>query len=223
MDRPELRASDSDRRRDGPHGARRGAACGAPRLRPARGLGLDDDGAAAGRLDGLARRAAEGVRVDRELLGQGALGQHLDRHVLAGAETLGLERVERDLVTGLEAPLEVLEVDRLRVRAERLERHRLLHVRAAQLAHAHVDGHLPALEVRPALGARARARALLAAAGGLAGARALAAPDALARLARARGGLEGVQTDALLLLVSHPRPPPDAGRDAPCPASGGCP
>src|SRR3954465_7196623 len=180
-------------------------------------LGLDDDRGAARGLDRLARRAAEGVGVDGELLGQRALREHLDRDVLARAEALALERVERDLVARLEAPLEILEVDRLRVRAERLEGHRLLHVRAAQLAHPHVDGHLPALEVRPALGAGARARALLAAAGCLAGARAFAAADALARLARPRRRLERVQTDALGGLVSHRRPPRDGGRGAACP------
>src|SRR3954471_10232694 len=193
-----LRIVDSMRRDQGSSAAARAA-----------GLLLDDDHAAARGLDSVAGRTAELVRVDGELLGERALGEDLDRDVLAAPEALGLERVERDLVAGLEAPLEVLEVDRLRVRAEGLERHRLLHVRAAQLAHPHVDGHLPALEVVPGLRARARACALLAAARGLAGARALAAPDALARLARARGGLERVQTDALLLLVSHPRPPPD--------------
>src|SRR6266403_4278071 len=74
------------------------------------------------------------------------------------------QRVQGHLGAGVEARLEVTDVDRLRVRAERLERHRLLLVRAAQLAHAHVDGHLPALERGPPLGARARARALLPAA-----------------------------------------------------------
>jgi hypothetical protein len=72
-------------------------------------------------------------------------------------------------------------------------------VRAAQLAHPHVQRHLAALEARALLGARAGAVALLAAAGRLAGARALAAPDALARLARAGGGLEVVQADRLLV------------------------
>src|SRR3954452_18029378 len=191
--------------------------------RVARSAIVDDDRGTAGGLDGLASGAAERVRVHGELLGERALGEDLDRDVLAAAQALGLQRVERDLVAGLEAPLEVLEVDRLRVRAEGLERHRLLHVRAAQLAHPHVDGHLPALEVRPALSAGARARALLAAAGRLAGARALAAADALARLARARRRLEGVQTDALGGLVSHRRPPRDGGRGAACPASARCP
>jgi len=43
-------------------------------------------------------------------------------------------------VTGLKASLEVEQVDRLGVGPEGLERHRLLHVRTAQLAHPHVDG-----------------------------------------------------------------------------------
>ena len=54
-----------------------------------------------------------------------------------------------DLGAGVEARLEVGEVDRLRVRPELLERHRLLHVRAAQLAHPHVDRVLAALVARP--------------------------------------------------------------------------
>src|SRR3954467_8901309 len=207
-----LRIVDSMRRDQGSSAAARAA-----------GRLLDDDHAAARGLDGLAGRAAELVRVDGELLGQRALGEDLDRDVLAGAQALGLQRLERDLVAGLEAPLEVLEVDRLRVRAERLEGHRLLHVRAAELAHPHVDRHLAALEVRALLGAGARAGALLAPAGRLAGARALAAADALARLARPRRRLEGVQTDALGGLVSHRRPPRDGGRGAACRASARCP
>ena len=68
---------------------------------------------------------------------------------------------------------------------ERLERHRLLHVRAAQLAHPHVEGDLAALVAGLALVARARAGALLAAPGGPAVARALAPAHALARPPRA--------------------------------------
>src|SRR5204863_180385 len=69
---------------------------------------------------------------------------------------------------------------RLRARAERLERHRLLHVRAAQLSHPHVERDLAALVAGLALVAGPRAGALLPAPGGLAEARALAAADALA-------------------------------------------
>src|SRR3954464_16052147 len=155
-----------------------------------------------------------------ERLGDLALGEDLHGDVAAGAEGLGLERLERHVGALVEARLEILEVDRLRVRAERLERHRLLPVRAAQLAHPHVDRHLAALEVGPALRARARARALLAAARGLAEARALAAADALAVLARARGGLERVQSDAR--LVSHRSPPRGGARGGSCRASARC-
>src|ERR1035441_2600808 len=81
-----------------------------------------------------------------------------------------------------------------------LEGHRLLHVRPAQLSHAHVDRHLTAFEGRSALGARAGARALLPTAGGLAGARAFAAPDALAGTTAAGRGRQVVQADALLLV-----------------------
>src|SRR5271168_1571016 len=110
----------------------------------------------------------------------------------------GLHQLERDLGAGVEATLKRRDVHGLGVRAEGLERHRLLHVRSAQLSHAHVDRHLAALERGPALRARARARALLAAARGLARTRAFAAPDALARPAAAGGGREAVQPDALL-------------------------
>ena len=58
------------------------------------------------------------------------------------------QRVGRDLRARVEARLEVGQVDRLGVRAEGLEGHRLLHVRAAQLAHPHVDRVLAALEAR---------------------------------------------------------------------------
>src|ERR1019366_1005611 len=106
----------------------------------------------------------------------------------------------RDLGTRLEAALQRGDVDRLGVRTEGLEGHRLLHVRPAQLSHAHVDRHLTAFEGRSALGARARARALLPTAGGLAGARAFAAPDALAGTTAAGRGRQVVQADALLLV-----------------------
>src|SRR4051812_12578253 len=138
--------------------------------------------------------------MDGQRLGQLAPGEDLDRDALAGPQAPGGQRRERDLRPAVEARVEIGEVHGLRVRAERLEGHRLLHVRAAQLAHPHVDRHLAALEVHAALGARARAGALLAAPGRLAGARALAAADALARLAAARGGLERVQADGLALL-----------------------
>ena len=72
--------------------------------------------------------------------------------------------VGRDLGAGIEPRLEVGEVDRLAVRAEGLERHRLLHVRAAQLAHPHVDRVLAALVAALVLGAGASVGALVAAA-----------------------------------------------------------
>src|SRR5690242_290307 len=182
---------------------------------------LDDLAGPAGGLDGLAGGGAELVRVDRERLGELALREDLHRDALLRAQPVGVQRVERHRVAGLEARLEVRDVEDLRVRPERLEGHRLLHVRAAQLAHPHVDRHLAALEVRARLRARARAVALLAAAGRLAGARALAAADALARLAAVRGGLEGVQPEVVALL-SH-RSSPGGGRGAACRAPAGCP
>src|SRR5438309_4171037 len=151
-----------------PPGARRGVR-----------LALDDAAAAAGSLDALARTGAERVGVHFQRLAELALRQHLDGYVLARGQAVGLHQLDRDLRAGIEAALERVDVDGLRVRAERLEGHRLLHVRAAQLSHAHVDRHLAALEGGAALGARARARALLPATGGLACAGAFAAADAL--------------------------------------------
>src|SRR4051812_43681508 len=129
---------------------------------------LDGRAGAAGSLDGCAGGGAELVRVNRQRLGDLALGEDLDRDVLAGAQALVAHGLVRLLFAWVEARLEVLHVDRLRVRAERLEGHRHLLRRPAQLAHPHVDRHLAALEARTVLRARARPRALLAAAGGLA-------------------------------------------------------
>src|SRR5689334_15737562 len=98
---------------------------------------LDYLARAAGGLDRLARGLAEAMRMNGERLRDLALGEHLDRDFLAGRETLCLHRLERHGGTRLKARLEVKQVDRLRVRPERLERHRLLHVRTAQLAHPH--------------------------------------------------------------------------------------
>src|SRR5215207_233414 len=207
---------------------------GGPGYRAARGvppgpaLALDDRHGAARLLDRLTCRGAEGVGVDGELLRQLTVGEHLDRDALAVRQPMRLQGVQRDLGARVEAALEVLEVDRLRVRPERLEGHRLLHVRTAQLAHPHVDRHLAALEARAVLRAGARARALLAATRRLAAARALAAAHALARLAAARVRTQRVQPDLLgwrrgPLGLSH-RPPPsrDAGCGAPCPAPAAC-
>src|SRR5215210_1392205 len=168
---------------------------------------LDQLTGAARGLDLLASRLREGVGVHGERLREVALPEDLDRHLAARGEVLLAQGVRGHLGPLVEASLEVPQVHRLGLRAELLERHRFLHVRAAQLAHPHVDRRLPTLEVDLPLRARARARALVAAAGGLAIAGALAAPDALARLARARGGLQGVQSDAFTHRLS-----PDAGR-----------
>src|SRR5206468_1398043 len=77
------------------------------------------------------------------------------------------------------------EVDRLAVRAEGTDRHRVGRGRAAQLAEAHVDRHLAALEAgRKLVRARPALLALDAAARITALARAETATDALALLAR---------------------------------------
>src|ERR671910_2297916 len=168
------------------------------------GLLLDQLTGAARGLDLLAGRLREGVGVHGERLRDLTLAEDLDRDLAARGEVLLAQGIGGHLRPLVEACLEVPQVHRLGLRAELLERHRLLHVRAAQLAHPHVDRGLAALEVDLLLRARARAGALVAAAGGLAHARALAPAHALARPARARGGLQGVEPDAL----SH-RPSPD--------------
>src|SRR5215210_1125005 len=158
---------------------------------------LDQLTGAARGLDLLAGRLREGVGVHGERLGQLALAEDLDRHLAARCEALLAQGVGGHLGPHLEACVEVPQVDRLGPRAELLERHRLLHMRTAQLAHPHVDRGLATLEVHALLRARARARALVAASRGLARAGALAAADALARPARSGGRLQGMEADAL--------------------------
>src|SRR5918997_1748446 len=174
------------------------------------GLLLDQLAGAARGLDLLASRLREGVGVHCERLRDLALPEDLDRHLAARGEALLAQGVGGRLRPLVEPCLEVAQVHRLGVRAELFERHRLLHVRAAQLAHPHVDRRLPTLEVHALLRARARAGALVAATRGLAGAGALAATDALARPPRAGGRLQRVKANA---LVSH-RPSPDDQRRA---------
>jgi len=61
-------------------------------------------------------------------------------------QALRLERLGCDLVAAVEAGLEVAQVDRLRVRAERPDRHRVGGRVPAELGRAHVQRHLAALE-----------------------------------------------------------------------------
>src|SRR5215218_9070279 len=154
---------------------------------------LDQLTGAARGLDLLASRLREGVGVHGERLREVALAEDLDGHLAARGEVLLAQGAWGHLGPLVEAGVEVAQVDRLGLRAELLERHRLLHVRAAQLAHPHMDRGLTPLEVHALLRARARARALVAASRGLAGAGALAAADALARLARTGGRLQRVE------------------------------
>src|ERR1022692_3040115 len=118
-------------------------------------LALDDGAGAADALDALACGLAEAVGVNRERLAQLPLCQHLHRHTLARSQTIGLHQLDGDLGACLEASLEVRDIHWLGVSAEHLKGHRLLHVRTAQLSHAHVDRHLSALEASATLGARA--------------------------------------------------------------------
>src|SRR6478735_7204045 len=161
-----------------------------------------------------------------------AAGEDLDG-VLPGRQALPLEALRRYFGAAVEAILEIGEVDRLRLGAEVLKRHRLLFVRAAELSHPHVDRVLPTLVASLALATRARAGALVTATGGLAKAAALATADPLARPFRARLRLQVVETDLLgargafvggLLgffvgFLSHRRPQRDARRPAADPAA----
>jgi hypothetical protein len=130
------------------------------------------------------------MRVDGQRLAQIALRQDLHRDVLPRAEADRLHRLDRDHRVGFEAGVEVADVDRLGVRPERLERHRHLLRRPAELPHPHVDRHLAALEARPVLRPRPGAGALLAATRRLAGSRALAPADPLARTPAAGSRLQ---------------------------------
>src|SRR5437588_2905348 len=164
-------------------------------------LALDDRAGSARALDLLARGLGEAVRAHGELLGELPLPEDLHGDALPRGETARGEGHGRDLVAVAEARVEVAEVNRLGMRTELLERHRLLHVRAAQLAEPHVDRHLPTLGCRPRPVAAAGARAVLAPAGCLSDARALAAADALLGVPRTGRGLEAVQAD----LLAHQR------------------
>src|SRR5215213_7768202 len=172
------------------------------------GLPLDQLAGPARGLDLLAGGLRETVRVHGEPLAELAVAEHLDRDGAARGQAGSAQRVGRDLGARVEARLEVGQVHGLRARAELLERHRLLHRRAAQLAHPHVDRGLAALEANALARAAAGAGALVAAAGRLAGARAVPAPDALAVLAGALVGPERMESDAL----SHRRPLRGGGR-----------
>src|SRR5829696_6530734 len=162
------------------------------RLRPARLALLFDRLAESGRgpacgLDLLPRRLREEVGGDAQLLLQVALAEdfHVDARVLD--EALLDQGVDGDVRAVIEDALEVSHVDRHRVRAVRADGHRVLRIRAALLAEAHVDRHLAALEPwAHRVRAGARLLALDPAAGIAAIAGAHAAADALARLALLR-------------------------------------
>src|SRR5438874_171550 len=80
---------------------------------------------AAGALDLLAGRFGGGVHGDRERLRQLAVREQLDVLAQRTDQALLLQRLGRHLVAGGELRLEVADVDRLGVRAERADRHRV--------------------------------------------------------------------------------------------------
>ncbi len=149
--------------------------------------GLEPGDASAGRFDLLDRALREGVCRDRQLHVEVAVAEDFHVAVEVADEAGLLQQLGRDVGARVE-PSEVADVQRPDARPERADRHRVLRGRAALLAHAHVGRHLAALEAG-AHGVRARPRllALDPAAGVAALARAHAAADALARLARLRG------------------------------------
>src|SRR5204863_9810291 len=103
---------------------------------------------------------AVGVDADGELLRQLAATEQLDRIAALGEAGLA-KRLGGYLGAGVEAVVEVGDIDRLGAGPKRLERHRHPLVRAAELAGPHVDRVLPALVGRLALRSRARAGPLV--------------------------------------------------------------
>src|SRR5712692_8707448 len=158
-------------------------------------------------LDLLAGGLGEGVRRDRELLPQLSVAEALQVEAGVADQARRDERLRGDLGTGVEA-LEVADVDRIRERAMGPRRHRVLRVRAALLAEAHVDRHLAALEAGAHLRrAGPRLLALDPAPGVAPLARAEAAADALA-VAPLLGGLQVREVEipghGCLLGLLHP-------------------
>src|SRR5689334_22914301 len=96
---------------------------------------------------------AEAMCPHGQFLADLAASEDLDG-VRALCQALFLQRLRRHLGIGVEALLEIAEIDRLRFRPEVLERHRLLFVRAAQLSHSHMNGVLPPLVAGLPFGAR---------------------------------------------------------------------
>ena len=157
-------------------------------IMPARlALVLDELTGAAGALDRLAGARGELCAWTVSVLVELAAAEDLDRHVLrAFARPVALSSSRPIVAPSSKRALEIVQVHVLRVRPEHLERHRHLLVRAAQLAHPHVERVLTALEARALLGAGTRVVALVAAAGRLAVAGPVTAADALAVLAWSR-------------------------------------
>src|SRR5947207_2210959 len=129
-----------------------------------------------GGLDLLAGIRGDRVHADRELLRHLPGAEQLDVDLRVLEQPLLDERFRGDDIAALEA-IEIAQIDRRRFCPEGADRHRVLRRRPAQLADAHVDRHLPALEACAHLvRAGARLLALDTAAGELALAGAWAAP-----------------------------------------------
>ena len=183
----------------------------------ARGLPLDQDAGAARGLDLLARAGGEAVRVDGQRLRELALAEHLDRHVACAWRAPAAQRVRGDLGAVVEAAS----------RSRRLTGWvwvrnfsngidffmcgpRSLRIRMW-------IGFWPPSKPTFFLAPERCARALLAAARGLAEPGALAAADALARVARAGRRLQVVEPDPRPRgAVSHRRPPRGGRPRRPC-------
>src|SRR5581483_8263034 len=152
-----------------------------------------------------------GMDADRQLLRELSGPEQLDVLAERADQALLLQRLRRHLGPRVEAG-EVADVHRLAVGAERPDRHRVLRRRAAQLRYAHEERHLPALERRArVVRAGARLLAFDPAAGVAPLARAVAAADALSRLA----GLSGREIGEVE-RIRHRRRGPGGGPSSAC-------
>src|SRR5207249_972876 len=162
------------------------------------------------------RLPAELVRADRQLLGDLAAAEHLDRFVRALHEPVFPQQLRRDHGASVEPRLDRVEVHDLVLDPERI-------VEAA-LGHAPVQRHLAALEPTLVMKARSRLRALVPAPGRLAVARALAAADAFLGMLHPTWWSEIIQRHIVpSFLTFIPSPRPSASPYGSCRACRACP
>src|SRR5688572_6118204 len=157
-------------------------------LRGGRNLSLDNLEAATGGLDLRLRSLAGAVRLDRELLGQLALAEDLDRLDELGNDAARAQRLHVDGRAGIEDLVERRDVDRERFDAVR--------VLEAALGNAARHRHLATFEREAStVVTRPRLLTLDALTGGLASARAATATKTLLGLRGSGVRVEIVQRD----------------------------